>query len=146
MGITVLIMNIMNFSLLHQDLLKIVISQQIPCQLSIVLDGESETIETRQKGLQSNSVPMCSFVFLCWHCGEAIERFGHQKSRSYSGELLTARNAVKKKSLVTCTLKGACEVIWVTPPSSKGAKVIALHEKTKQPGTSKMSLEGPIRV
>ena len=28
--------------------------------------------KTRQKGLQSNSGPMCLFVFVCWHRGEAM--------------------------------------------------------------------------
>ena len=35
-----------------------------------------KTQETRQKGLQSNSGPMCAFVFVCWHCGEAMQT-GH---------------------------------------------------------------------
>ena len=33
-------------------------------------------IETRQNCLQSNSGPMCAFVFVCWHCGEAMQT-GH---------------------------------------------------------------------
>ena len=37
---------------------------------------------------------MCAFVFVCWHCGEAMQT-GHQHQKSYSGELLTARTAVK---------------------------------------------------
>ena len=32
---------------------------------------------TRQKGLQSNSGPMCAFVFVCWHCGEAMQTGHH---------------------------------------------------------------------
>ena len=39
---------------------------------------------------------MYAFVFVCWHCGEAMQTGHHQKS--YSGELLTARTAVKSKS------------------------------------------------
>jgi len=35
--------------------------------ISLYLRGLLRII-TRQKGLQSNSGPMCSFVFVCWHC------------------------------------------------------------------------------
>ena len=44
-----------------------------------------------------NSGPMCSFVFVCCHRGEAIVIWSPEIN-SYSGELLTARTAVKMKT------------------------------------------------
>ena len=38
--------------------------------------------ETRQKGLQSNSGPMCAFVFVCWHCREAMQT-GYQRNHHH---------------------------------------------------------------
>ena len=36
---------------------------------------------------------MCAFIFVWWHCEEAMQTGRYKKS--YSGELLTARTAVK---------------------------------------------------
>ena len=50
----------------------------------------------KAKSLQSNSGPMCAFVFVCWHRGEAMQTGYQQKSNSsYSGELLTAGRCKK---------------------------------------------------
>ena len=49
--------------------------------------GKFETYKSVQRSV-------CTLVFVCWHCGEAMQT-GHQQ-KSYSGELLTARTAVKK--------------------------------------------------
>ena len=51
--------------------------------------------QTRQKGLQIKSGPMCFFVFVCWHRGEAMQTGYQREKSSYNGELLTARTAVK---------------------------------------------------
>ena len=55
----------------------------------------SRVLRTRQKGLQSNSGPMCLFVFICWHRGEAIVNWSPPAEESYSGELLTAAGHCK---------------------------------------------------
>jgi len=62
---------------------------------------------TRQKGLQSNSGPMCAFVSFAGIAEKQCMQTGYyQRKSSYSGGLLTARTAVKTFHLlreISCT-------------------------------------------
>ena len=49
--------------------------------------------------MQSNSGPMCLFVIVCWHRGEAMQSNGYHHQDSYIGELLTAADRCKKIAL-----------------------------------------------
>ena len=55
----------------------------------------SEMKRNKAKSLQTNSGPMCLFVIVFWHRGEAIKSNGYHHQDSYIGGLLTAADRCK---------------------------------------------------
>ena len=55
----------------------------------------SRVLRTRQKGLQSNSGPMCLFVFICWHRGDAIELKGCRSRKELHRSVVNSADRCK---------------------------------------------------
>ena len=53
----------------------------------------STFLKTRQKGVQSNSGPKCLFVFVWWHCEEAIELKGWSRRTTTGYSALSVVNS-----------------------------------------------------